>query len=252
VVSHASVNRRLREFVCVRLDHEQMQRLKHKLRVPTQGNQVLFTSRGEYVEDTDPRGKRYKIEELVPILDRVLAEHGFKLSGEAIIPGPMNEAASDLRLAWFFWNPEDYGLPRVFGAETVCRLDRKPLLVLDGPAPDWLDESTFLRRHVRQFVWTRGERFAEPRITIRQLEPERRELAQVALNDVTAETLSAALDKAWIQYMQARPLTARGYIDNEHGNWLKTVMERAHAEEVHARDAAHTGTLLPPGRENNR
>jgi hypothetical protein len=249
VVSHASVNRRLREFVCVRLDHEQMQRLKHKLKVPTQGNQVLFTSRGEYVEDTDPRGKRYKSEELVPILDRVLAEHGFKLSGEAIAPGPMNEAAGNLRLAWFFWNPEDYGLPRVFGAETVCRLDRKPLLVLDGPAPPWLDESDFLRRHVRQFLWMRGERFAEPRITLRQLEPERRELARIALSDITADQLSEALDKAWLAYMQFRPLTARGYIDNEHGNWLKNVMERAHAEEVRVREAALRGELPPPGRE---
>jgi hypothetical protein len=239
VVSHPEVNRRLREFVCVRLDHEQMQRLKDQLKVPTQGNQVLFNSLGQYIPGTDPRGKRYEVEEFVELLDRTLAEHR--------VESPQSD---ELRLKWFFWNPEDQGLPRYFGAESICRLDRKPLLTLDGPPPDWLDEPQFLRKHLRQFIWKRGERDAGPRLTIVQLEPRRRELASVDLEGISPEGLGEILDRAWIEYMQERPMTARGYFDNPHGNWLRRVMERAHDEELRLRRQAEQGVLAPPGRDD--
>jgi hypothetical protein len=241
VVSNPEVNRRLREFVCIRLDHEQMQRLKVHLKVPTQGNQVLLNFRGEYIEGTDPRGKRYKVDELVTLLDRVLAEH------------PLTAAQKDdLKLAWFYWNVEDQGLPPYFGAETICRLDRKPLLVIDGDVPEWLDQPEYLRRHLRQFIWKRGEADAAPRITIRQLEPRRRDLATIDPADVTPERLSELLDDAWRAYMVERPLTARGYIDNEHGNWLRRVMEGAYEDELRIQDEAQRGVLQPPGRDDSR
>src|SRR5205807_2516498 len=66
----------------------------------------------------------------------------------------------------------------------------------------------------------------------------------------TPAGLSKTLDRAWLEYMKARPLTARGYIDNPHGSWLKDVMEKAHREELRVRNEAEKGTLVPPGRED--
>src|SRR5262249_35837233 len=55
------------------------------------------------------------------------------------------------------------------------------------------------------------------------------------------------LDRAWLAYMKERPLTARGYIDNAHGNWLKKVMEKAHEEEVRVRAEATKGHAVATG-----
>jgi hypothetical protein len=238
VVSHPEVNRRLREFVCVRLDHDQMQKHKGRLKVPTQGNQVLLDPSGEYVPGTDPRGKRYDVREFVDLLDRVLRDYP-----------PKPETKDDLRLAWFWWNPKDQGLPGHFGAEAISRLDRKPVLTVSGPVPDWLDRPEFLRNHLRQFIWTRGDPGGEFRLTVRQLEPHRKELLALNRAETDPEEVSRSLDKAWLEYMKVRPLTARGYIDNEHGNWLRRVMEEVHREELRVREEAVNGTLLPPGRE---
>ena len=49
--------------------------------------------------------------------------------------------------------------------------------------------------------------------------------------------------------MKERPMFARGYIDNPHGNWLRDVMEQVHLDEVKVREAAKAGTLVPPGRK---
>jgi hypothetical protein len=238
VVSHPEVVKRLKRFVCVRLDHEQMQRHRGRLKVPTQGNQVLLTPKGEYVPGTDPRGKRYPVEAFVALLDRVLKDYP---------PDP--ERGDDLRLAWFWWNPKDQGLPGNFGAAAEARLDRKPVLTVSGPVPGWLGRPEFLRRHLRQFVWTRGAKGGPSRLTVRMLEPERKELLAVGLENATPAELSRELDRAWLTYMRERPLTARGYIDNAHGGWLKEVMEGAYEEEVRAREEARKGTLRAPGRK---
>jgi hypothetical protein len=240
VVSHAEVNRRLREFVCVRLDHEQMQRLRktERLVTPTQGNQVLLDPQGNYIPGIQPRGKRYKIDELIGLLDQVLEQHP-----------PKEETGDDLRLAWFLNNPEDQGLPRYFGPQSIGCLDRKPVATIAGPIPEWLDDPDFLRRHVRQFVWTRSAKGSLPRLTIQQHEPEPRRLAEIDLDSVTATEAVSQLDAAWLAYMKARPFVARGYIDNEHGNWLKAVMERAYSEELQVKGEAESGILRPPGRE---
>ena len=237
MVSHPEVARRLRQFVCLRLDHDQMQKHKGRLRVPTQGNQVLLTPAGEYVPGTDPRGKRYPVPEFVALLDRVLKDYP-----------PKAATKDDLRLAWFWWNPKDQGLPGHFGADAVSRLDRKPVLTVSGPVPDWLDRPNYLRKHLRQFVWTRGPKAGEPRLVVRQLEPEPKELLSLDLRAADPDAVSRALDRAWLEYMKVRPLVARGYIDNEHGRWMRKVMEEAHREEQRVREEAARGTLLPPGR----
>jgi hypothetical protein len=237
VVSHPDVVLRLKQFVCVRLDHDQMQKHKIRLKVPTQGNQVLLTPTGDYVPGTDPRGKRYPIEEFVTLLDQVLKDYP---------PNP--DTKDDLKLSWFWWNPKDQGLPGHFDADAIARLDRKPVLTVSGSVPDWLERPEFLRRHLRQFIWTRGTPNGPPQLTVRMLEPQHKKLLVVNLAEANPTELGTLLDKVWLAYMRERPMTARGYIDNAHGNWLKPVMEKAHLEELRVREEAEQGTLTPPGR----
>jgi hypothetical protein len=238
VVSHPEVVKRLRQFVCIRLDHDQMQKHKSRLKVPTQGNQVLLTPKGEYVPGLEPRGKRYPVEEFVALLDRTLKDYP-----------PTPENRGDLNLSWFWWNPRDQGLPGHFGADAISRLDRKPILTISGPIPEWLSSSDFLCRHLRQFIWTRGTKDGASRLTVRMLEPERKEFLSLDLEKATAVTLGKELDRAWTDYMKVRPLIARGYIDNQHGNWLKKVMEEAHREEQRVQEEGIKGLLVPPGRQ---
>jgi hypothetical protein len=202
---------------------------------------VLLDPGGNYIPGIEPRGRRYDIPTLIELLDRVLKDHP-----------PKADAGNDLRLAWFLWNPEDQGLPGHFGARFISRLDRKPMLTVSGPVPAWLDDEAFLRRHLRQFIWTRGPAEGGPRITVRQFEPEPAALTVFHPGQVTADEAGRLLDDAWREYMKVRPLVARGYIDNPHGNWLKPVMEKAHQEELRVRDEALKGTLVPPGRNAGR
>jgi acylphosphatase len=241
VVSNPDVLKRLKEFVCLRLDHDQMQKHKGRLRVPTQGNQVLLTPKGEYVPDTEPRGKRYPVADFVALLDRVLKDYP-----------PHPERKDELKLAWFWWEPRKQGLPGHFDASAISRLDRKPILSISGPVPEWLDRSDMLHRHVRQFIWTRSGSDEKGTIAIRQLEPERNELLALGLEMTSREEVSQALDRVWLEYMKERPMVARGYIDNPHGNWLKRVMEETHKEEVSVRESAIKGLLSPPGRAEAR
>lgn len=236
MVSHPEVNRRLREFVCVRMDWDQMER--HKARLQTeQGNQVLLDPQGNPVPGTTARGKRYAIEELIPLLDRTLRRF------------PPETRKDRLELSWFFWNPKNQGYPGNFNAEAISKLDRKPVLTVSGPVPALLREEAFLRKHLRQFIWTRGDTSGAARVTVRQVEPEPKTLAALMLTDGSARQVSRELDQAWREYMKVRPLVARGYIDNPHGRWLQPVMEKAHREELSLREKARKGTLLPPGRE---
>ena len=215
-----------------------MQRHKSRWKVPTQGNQVLLDPHGNYIPGIEPRGKRYPVPELTALLDRVLAEYPSH-----------RERKDDLKLSWFWWNPKEQGYQGHFGPEAVARLDRKPVLTVSGPVPDWMQEPGFLRRHLRQFIWTRGPASGEARLTVRQVEPQPKELASISLTDASPEAVGRTLDSAWLAYMRERPMVARGYIDNPHGNWLKAVMERAHREEVEVREQALKGALQPPGRE---
>ena len=63
------------------------------------------------------------------------------------------------------------------------------------------------------------------------------------------EELGKALDAAWIEYMKQRPLTARGYLDNPHGKWMRSVGDQMVSEERELRSRAVAGTLLAPGRK---
>jgi hypothetical protein len=218
------------------MDWDQIEKYRDRWQIPTQGDQVLLDPDGKYIPGIPPKGKRYDVPVLLGLLDRVLKEYP-----------PDRRRQDDLDLPWFLWNPKEHGLPGHFDAASISRLDRKPVLTLSGASiPAWLKDPAFLRRHLRQFIWTRGSAEGEPRLTVRQIEPEPRELAVLSLAGTRAEAVSRELNRAWLEYMKVRPMTARGYIDNPHGRWLKPVMERAHREELEVREQALAGTLWPP------
>jgi len=48
--------------------------------------------------------------------------------------------------------------------------------------------------------------------------------------------------------MKDRPLTARGYLENQHGKWMRSVGPQMIEEEEALRKRAAAGTLVAPGR----
>jgi hypothetical protein len=204
----------------------------------TQGNQVLLDPQGKYIDGINPQGRRYKIDELGELLDRVHKEY----------PG-REDRRDDLQLDWFYVDRFAASARGQLSGSFVSRVDRKPLAIVEGREANLLRDSEFLRRHVRQFVWERGRTDGPPRIVVRHFTLTPTDLTTIDLADAGAESVSRQLDAAWLAYMQQRPMVARGYIDNPHGNWLRGVMEQVHLEEVQVRQDAQTGTLLPPGRK---
>lgn len=215
----------------------QQAKKRHGLLGTTQGNQVLLDPKGKHIEGVEPRGRRYQIDELAALLDRVHKAH----------PGREGRR-DDLKLDWFYVDRFAASARGQLSGSFVSRVDRKPLAIVEGREADLLSQSEFLRRHVRQFVWERGTTDGPSRIVVRQFEPTRADLATIELDGSDAEAVSRQLDAAWLAYMKERPMVARGYIDNPHGNWLRDVMEQVHQEEVEVREAAKAGTLAPPGR----
>jgi hypothetical protein len=203
----------------------------------TQGNQVLLNPKGKYIEGIQPRGQRYKIDELAAHLDRVHKEY----------PGDENRR-DDLKLDWFYVDRFAANARGQLSGSFVSQVDRKPLAIVEGQESNLLRDSKFLHRHVRQFIWQRGTTDGPPRIVVRQFAPTRTDLATIDLADDTV-AVSEQADSAWLAYMKERPMVARGYIDNPHGNWLRGVMEQVHLEEIQVRKAAEAGTLAPPGRD---
>jgi len=105
-----------------------MQKHDARLKVPTQGNQVLLDPDGRYVPGIAPRGKRYRVEKLVTLLDEVARR----------FPADPQKG-KDLELSWFFYNPEKHGLPKYVGPDFRARVHRKPVLTVSGPIPEELD-----------------------------------------------------------------------------------------------------------------
>jgi hypothetical protein len=215
----------------------QQAKKRHGVLGTTQGNQVLLDPQGKPIEDINPRGRRYQIDELAALLDRVHQEH----------PGHEGRR-DDLHLDWFYVDRFAAGARGQLSGQFLSQVDRKPLALVEGQEADLLSKVDFLRRHVRQFVWERGSTEGPPRIVVRQFAPTRTDLATIDLA-ADAAAVSQQLDAAWLAYMKERPMVARGYIDNPHGDWLRDVMEQVHLEEVQVRKSAQAGALAPPGRD---
>jgi hypothetical protein len=131
---------------------------------------------------------------------------------------------------------------------------RLPIAKVEGPVPAALNNSDFLRWHVRQFIWVRGNTNGTTRISIDRVKDGlvpglTAELATLDPSTLSLETLGRELDNAWFAYMKDRPLAARGYLENPHGAWMRSVKDQMLSEESEIRRRTAAGTLLPPGRK---
>ena len=118
--------------------------------------------------------------------------------------------------------------------------------------PAALLDSDFLRWHVRQFIWIRGNPNGESRIVVKRvkegLKPGlRTELAAISAAASPAE-VGKALDQAWLAYMKDRPKTARGYSENPAGRMFDGIKGHMIGQEETLAAQAAAGTLLAPGR----
>ena len=255
MLSQPPVYSRLRDgFVAVRFDWEQGNHYKEKFGfILGTGDQMLLTPAGEPIAHDGPTkdGRpavvygRHGRDTTPDVLDAVLAEH------------PPKPGAPALKLEWFLW-PRKQSAARKGGTypvphEAAAGYARLPLAFVEGPVPDALKDSAFLRRHVRQFIWVRGREDGESRVVIRRVKDGLKpglpaELATLEPAGMSAQDCGAALDRAWLTYMRDRPTVARGYLDNPHGMWMRSVGPQMLAEEQAVRDRAAAGTLVPPGR----
>jgi hypothetical protein len=101
-------------------------------------------------------------------------------------------------------------------------------------------------------LWVRGAEEGPPQILVDRVKdglPENlpRRLADLSPTEITDAELARALDAAWLTYMRDRPLVARGYLDNPHGNWMRSLREQMIYEDEEVRLRARAGTHLPPG-----
>jgi hypothetical protein len=120
--------------------------------------------------------------------------------------------------------------------------------------PAALEDDAFLRWHVRQFIWVRGQTNGESRLLVRRVKDGLKaglstELAALRPAAMSWQQLGESLDRAWIAYMKDRPLTARGYLENEHGKWMRGQATQMITEDNQLRARAAAGTLLAPGRK---
>ena len=240
-------------FVGVRFDWEQGNHYKDKIGfVLGTGDQLLLKPTGEVIPpglgmDGKPAQVygRHGRDTTATVLDEVLARH------------PPEAGEPELKIEWFFWprlpargGKGVYPVPY----QSAAGYARLPLALVEGPIPEALRDPAFLRWHVRQFIWVRGEAEGPSRIVVRRVRdglkaglPE--ELASLDPAAMDKGHLGAALDAAWLAYMKDRPMVARGYLDNPHGGWMRGRREQMVGEEEALRRKARDGTLLPPGRK---
>jgi hypothetical protein len=254
VLSRPDVLERLRDgFIGLRLDWEQGNHYREKFGfILGTGDQMLLDPAGNPIAHREggAEGRRSLIhgrhgrDTTAAVLDEVTARF------------PPGAGPLELEIEWFLWpsHPSRGGKGRYpVPHEAIAGFARMPLAVIDGPMPAALEDSAFLRRHVRQFIWVRGKTEGPGRITIRRVRDGLRqglstELAAIDPSAVDREALGQALDAAWLEYMKDRPLTARGYLENPHGKWMRGQRDRMLGEEEAVRTRARAGTLLPPGR----
>jgi hypothetical protein len=253
VLSKPEVHTRLAEnFIGVRFDWEQGNHYKPKFGfIPGTGDQLLLTPEGELIrsEKPDKSGKptviygRHGCDTTGDLLDGVAKAHPVK--------------SQELKLDWFLWPQKParrpggrYPVPYT----AIAGYARLPYVHVEGAIPAALEDPDFLRWHVRQFIWVRGSTEGESKLTIRRISDGLKdglptELAVLHPSSLTWNELGAALDKAWLTYMKDRPLTARGYLENEHGKWMRNQAQQMITEDDETRARAAAGTLLPPGRK---
>lgn len=156
-------------------------------------------------------------------------------------------------------NPSGYCSP--VGAVTGARKMRRLLARVDGPALRRLEnDQEFLRRHLRQFWWQKGDPAAPARIVVLNVHETSKtaiateltgacpvgKVPEVLISIDIAEpvehaTISPLLDRAWLDYMKKRPSNA----DNL--SFAKDNIEPFKRLDAHVRHLASENKLLAPG-----
>jgi hypothetical protein len=253
VLSQPEVYSRLAaRFIGLRFDWEQGNHYKNKFGfILGTGDQMFLTPTGEAIaHDRPPREGRPNV---------VYGRHGCDTTPELLDQlSARNPPQRDvLKLEWFLWPQKPtqraggtYPVPHT----AIAGYARLPYIIVDGPIPAALQESKFLRWHVREFVWVRGRTNGLSELSVRRVKDGLRpglstELATLLPGELTRAQLGQSLDRAWLEYMKHRPNTARGYLDNQYGSWMRPVARQMLEEEEVISQRASAGTLLPPGRQ---
>ena len=203
--SNPEVRARLSEnFVGLKIDWEQGKHYKEQLgRIPGTGCQTLLDLDGAPMKDyggVDAFASRYNRVLTPRILDEVAAKF------------PAKQPQPPLRIEWFLWPTRRQGLWPA-SVDDIANYARLPQAWIEGPLPAALQDSEFLRWHVRQFIWVRGSEKGESRIVVRRVKEGLKpglaaEIAAIPAGEAPLETVGKALDGAWMTYMKDRPRTA--------------------------------------------
>lgn len=244
--SDPQIRARLAEnFVGLKIDWEQGKRYKEKLgRIPGTGCQTMLDLDGTPLKEyggVDAFASRYNRVLTPKILDEIAAKF------------PAKKPAPALRIEWFLWPTQRQGMWPA-GVDDIANYARLPQAWIEGPMAAALEDSDFLRWHVRQFIWIRGNAKGDSRIVVKRVREGLRpglptEIAAIPAGEGPLEKLGASLDEAWTTYMKDRPRTARGYSENPHGKMFERIKDDMVGDEEAIAAQAKAGTLLAPGRK---
>jgi len=251
VLSRPEIHSRISEnFVGIMFDFYQGAHYKARMGVHLgTGDQLFLDPSGAPI----PTGKakkdgspvvvygRHGLDTTAEVIDAILAKH------------PPKPAPHELKLEWFLF-PASFPWPNPARVDAVAQYARMPIAVLEGEIPAPLRDPGFLRWHARQFLWVRGKADGPSRIAVRRVKDGLKPGASPDLGAIEAAGLGAAelgkaLDEKWLGYMKERPLTARGYHENPHGKWMRSVKDQMIGEDEAVRAQAQADTLLAPGRK---
>jgi hypothetical protein len=238
-------------FIGLRFDWEQGNHYKDKFGfILGTGDQLFLTPSGEVI----PHGQKNNEGKATVVYGR----HGLDTTGEVLdkIASAHPKKSDDLKLEWFLWADKPTRRPggRYPASHTsIAGYARMPLAFIHGEIPAALRDPEFLRWHVRQFIWVRGETNGPSRIVVKRVKDGLKkdvstDIAILNPEALLKKQLGESLDVAWLEYAKHRPLVARGYLDNPHGKWMRSVAGQMIKEEQELRVRALVGTLLPPGR----
>lgn len=193
-----------------------------------------------------------------------------ELRGYAAKYPPDPAKVDALRLSWFMIDPAYYridlgGDPKGYcsavGAATGARKMRRPLVRVEGKALESLEnDQEFLRRHLRQFWWQKGDAQGPARLVVLNVHdtpagnapseltgacPVGKVPTVMATIDLSGgvdlDRISPVLDDCWRQYMAERPSNADDL------SFARENIAKFKALDAKVRELARDGRLLAPG-----
>jgi hypothetical protein len=192
---------------------------------------------------------------------KILAQGRCHKNGNGLTPRELTDFAppprkSALRLSWFLMDPAcfaedatDAGARQRFATPEnqvqEARRQRKPLCRVDGAALSALEaDDAFLERHVRQFVWAKGDPKGPARLTVFDPHDVKADQTAAVLGEFALgepKTLAAGLDGCWRKYMERRPSNV------DFMTFAEDIKPACRAADEAIRKLAASGKLLAPG-----